>query len=227
MGLFDPSLSPGGGAPQPGRGRARGVPLELRLLVLGPIYLAAVFGAVLAGFFVYYTATIPDPMALRQKQDAPVVRMLARDGSVLAERGGAAPYIPIDLLPRHLIEAVLAIEDRRFFSHRGIDPTGLGRAILTNLSAGRVVQGGSTITQQLAKNIFLNSERTLVAQARGAGAGPVAGAAAQQARHPRALSQPRVLRRRRLWRGGGLAALLRQGRQGRDAGARRRCWPAC
>jgi penicillin-binding protein 1A len=162
MGLFDPSLSPGGGAPQPGRGKARGVPLELRLLVLGPIYLAAVCGAVLAGFFVYYTATIPNPMALRQKQDGLVVRILARDGSVLAERGGAAPYIPIDLLPKHLVDAVLAIEDRRFFSHRGIDPTGLGRAILTNLKAGRVVQGGSTITQQLAKNVFLSPERTLV-----------------------------------------------------------------
>ncbi len=162
MGLFDPSLSHGGGAPANGRGAARGPSLEFRLLILGPIYLAAIVGAVLAGFFVYYTATIPNPMALRQKENAPIVRILARDGSVLAERGGAAPYIPIDLLPRHLIDAVLAIEDRRFFSHRGVDPTGLGRAILTNLKAGRVVQGGSTITQQLAKNMFLSSERTLL-----------------------------------------------------------------
>ena len=162
MGLFDPSLSPGGGAPANGRGTARGPSLEFRLLILGPIYLAAIVGAVLAGFFVYYTATIPNPMALRQKENAPIVRILARDGSVLAERGGAAPYIPIDLLPKHLIDAVLAIEDRRFFSHRGVDPTGLGRAILTNLKAGRVVQGGSTITQQLAKNVFLSSERTLL-----------------------------------------------------------------
>jgi len=118
-------------------------------------------GLAIAGAFLYYTATIPDPLVLRHKASAPVVRILARDGSLLAERGGAAPYVPIDLLPRHLIDAVLAIEDRRFYSHYGVDPTGLGRAILANLGAGRIVQGGSTITQQLAKNIILNSDRTL------------------------------------------------------------------
>ncbi|MBX9592276.1 MAG: PBP1A family penicillin-binding protein [Hyphomonadaceae bacterium] len=137
------------------------MPWDLRLLVVGFIYLPAIAGLLLAGAFVYYTTTIPNPMALRQKQSAPVVRILARDGSLLSERGGAAPYVPIETLPRHLIYAVLAIEDRRFFSHRGVDPTGLGRAILTNLKAGRFVQGGSTITQQLAKNIFLTSDRTL------------------------------------------------------------------
>ena len=161
MGLFDPSLSSDGGGPE--RGRAtRGFSWEVRLLILGPIYLTVIAAVLLVGAFVYYTATIPNPMALRQKENAPVVRILARDGSLLAERGGAAPYVPIDLLPRHLIDAVLAIEDRRFFSHRGVDVAGLGRAIFTNLRAGRVVQGGSTITQQLAKNIFLTSQRTLV-----------------------------------------------------------------
>jgi penicillin-binding protein 1A len=111
--------------------------------------------------FVYFTATIPDPVMLRQREAAPVVRVLAADGSVLAERGGRDPYVPVDLLPRHLVHAVLAIEDRRFYAHWGVDFVGLGRAALTNLRAGRVVQGGSTITQQLAKNIILNSERTL------------------------------------------------------------------
>jgi penicillin-binding protein 1A len=163
MGLFDPSLSAGdrGWRPEPKRGLRR-LPWDLRLLVLGAIYLPAIAGLLLTGAFIYYTATIPNPMTLRQKQSAPVVRILARDGSLLAERGGAAPYVAIETLPRHLIHAVLAIEDRRFFSHRGVDPTGLGRAILTNLRAGRVVQGGSTITQQLVKNIFLSSQRTLV-----------------------------------------------------------------
>jgi penicillin-binding protein 1A len=163
MGLFDPSPSHGAPGPvEPFRTPARGASFATRLFFWLPVYAIVATGALLAAAFVYYTATIPNPMALRQKQDAPVVRVLARDGSVLAERGGAAPYVPIDLLPRHLIDAVLAIEDRRFFSHRGVDPAGLARAIFTNLRAGRVVQGGSTITQQLAKNLFLTSQRTLV-----------------------------------------------------------------
>jgi membrane peptidoglycan carboxypeptidase len=116
----------------------------------------------------YYTVSIPDPMALRHKERAPVVRVLARDGSLLSERGGDGAYVPLDLLPRHLIHAVIATEDRRFFKHWGLDPTGMMRAAFTNLRAGRVAQGGSTLTQQLAKNLFLGSERTLRTQARGA-----------------------------------------------------------
>ena len=65
------------------------------------------------------------PGAAPEGEGAAAVQVLARDGSVLAERGAAAPNVPVDLLPRHLIEAVLAIEDRRFFSHWGVDP---GRA---------------------------------------------------------------------------------------------------
>ena len=130
------------------------------LLTAVVVYPALFAALALGAAFSYYSSTIPDPLALRHKDGAPVVRVLARDGSVLAERG-AAPYVPIDLMPRHLIGAALAIEDRRFFSHWGIDPVGLARAIVANLRTGRVVQGGSTITQQLAKNIILNSERTL------------------------------------------------------------------
>src|SRR6185295_3453439 len=138
MGLFDPSLSTGGERrPTAHKRGLRRLPWDLRLLVLACIYVPAFAGLLLGGAFVYYTATIPNPMALRQKQNAPVVRILARDGSLLTERGGAAPYVPIETLPRHLIEAVLAIEDRRFYSHRGVDPTGFGRALLTNLRAGR------------------------------------------------------------------------------------------
>src|SRR5207249_10006736 len=69
--------------------------------------------------------------------------------------------IPLEDYPDHLIKAVLATEDRRFYEHFGIDPSGLGRALSANARAGGVVQGGSSITQQLAKNLFLNNERTL------------------------------------------------------------------
>jgi len=151
-----PEASPPPRAPRRPRRRFRLWRLLLSVVVI-PILVAIL--ALIAAFS-HYSSTFPGPLVLRQKDGAPVVRVLARDGSVLAERG-AAPYVPIDLMPRHLIEAALAIEDRRFYSHWGIDPIGLARAIATNLRTGRVVQGGSTITQQLAKNIILNSERTL------------------------------------------------------------------
>jgi penicillin-binding protein 1A len=63
-----------------------------------------------------------------------------------------SPYIP---------QAVMAIEDRRFYSHFGIDPIGLARAVFENVTSGRFSQGGSTLTQQLAKNLFLSNERTI------------------------------------------------------------------
>ncbi|MBW1954193.1 MAG: transglycosylase domain-containing protein, partial [Deltaproteobacteria bacterium] len=68
--------------------------------------------------------------------------------------------VSIDQVPEHLIHAVLAIEDNRFFQHPGIDPIGMVRALLTNLRSGSIRQGGSTLTQQLAKNYFLTPERT-------------------------------------------------------------------
>ncbi|KAB2911714.1 MAG: PBP1A family penicillin-binding protein [Hyphomicrobiaceae bacterium] len=170
MGLFDPppqhnaSEPPGEPAPAivlPRQGLRRRVPWVIRLLILAPVYLGLPAAAVIACAFVYYTTIIPNPMELRQRESTPVVRILARDGSVLAERGGADAYTPFEHLPRHLIDAVVATEDRRFFEHWGLDPSGLMRAAFTNLRAGRFVQGGSTLTQQLAKNLFLSSKRTL------------------------------------------------------------------
>jgi penicillin-binding protein 1A len=125
------------------------------------IYIAPPLALALAAAMAYYTFTIPDPMAIRAKERAPIVRVLGRDGAVLSERGGEGAYVPFDLLPRHLVDAVIAAEDRRFFKHWGIDTTGLMRAMFANLRAGRIEQGGSTLTQQLAKNLFLGPERTL------------------------------------------------------------------
>jgi penicillin-binding protein 1A len=80
---------------------------------------------------------------------------------VLDERGAARDYMPLDLLPQCVTEAVLATEDRRFFQHPGIDPIGMARAMVANARSGRLAQGGSTITQQLAKNLFLSADRTI------------------------------------------------------------------
>ncbi|HEY8485894.1 MAG TPA: PBP1A family penicillin-binding protein [Limnochordales bacterium] len=71
-------------------------------------------------------------------------------------------FVPLSRIPRHLQEAVVAIEDTRFFRHPGIDPVGIARAVWVNLRARTVVQGGSTITQQLARTLFLTPERSLV-----------------------------------------------------------------
>ncbi|MCF3642618.1 PBP1A family penicillin-binding protein [Rhizobium sp. TRM95111] len=90
------------------------------------------------------------------------VTFLDRYGNEIGHRGIIhEDTVPIDELPDHLIKAVLATEDRRFFEHFGIDFLGLARAMNENARAGGVVQGGSTLTQQLAKNLFLTNERTI------------------------------------------------------------------
>ncbi|MDO9417333.1 transglycosylase domain-containing protein [Pararhizobium sp.] len=90
------------------------------------------------------------------------VTFLDRYGNEIGHRGIIhEDSVPIDQLPDHLIKAVLATEDRRFFEHYGIDFLGLARAMSENARAGGVVQGGSTLTQQLAKNLFLSNERTI------------------------------------------------------------------
>ncbi|MGH1419481.1 MAG: transglycosylase domain-containing protein [Hyphomicrobiaceae bacterium] len=134
---------------------------KFRLLVGGPLCLAAVGSLVFGVVLIYYTMMYPDPLRLQHKERAPVIRILARDGSVLAQRGAAHDYMPLIMLPRHVTDAVIATEDRRFYTHWGVDPAGLLRAVFANLRAGRFVQGGSTLTQQLAKNLFLSRERTL------------------------------------------------------------------
>jgi len=75
-------------------------------------------------------------------------------------------YVPYDEIPKDLINAVVAVEDQRFFSHLGFDIFGLGRALLTNIKKGSIEQGGSTISQQLAKNLFLSHKQTLERKAK-------------------------------------------------------------
>ncbi|WEJ99122.1 MAG: PBP1A family penicillin-binding protein [Candidatus Sphingomonas phytovorans] len=97
----------------------------------------------------------------------PSITLLADDGSPIARRG-AIIAAPVDAakLPKNVTNAFLAIEDRRFRSHWGIDPKGITRAFFHNMSRGRVREGGSTITQQLAKNAFLDSDRTAARKVR-------------------------------------------------------------
>jgi penicillin-binding protein 1A len=92
----------------------------------------------------------------------PTLVLLDAEGTPFARRGAYkdAP-VTVDELPEHVVQAFLAIEDRRFYHHAGIDPRGVVRALWRNARAGEVEQGGSTITQQLAKTAFLQPDRTL------------------------------------------------------------------
>ncbi len=91
----------------------------------------------------------------------PVITIVDEKGRLLAKRGVRDREIPLAKIPQFLIDAVISTEDRRFFSHFGVDPRGLARAIWNNLARGRLREGGSTITQQLVKNVFLTRKRTL------------------------------------------------------------------
>ncbi|MHC2220818.1 PBP1A family penicillin-binding protein [Rhizobium leguminosarum] len=92
----------------------------------------------------------------------PIVVLETADGAPLVRQGPyQGPYAQYHQFPPRLIDAVLSIEDRRFMDHFGVDPRGIGRAFLRNLEAGSVVEGGSTITQQLIKLQYLDSDRTI------------------------------------------------------------------
>lgn len=114
------------------------------------------------GVVVWFSLDLPDVEASLAAFRRPTITVLAADGSVLATTGDLYDEaVALSDLPPMLPRAVIATEDRRFYDHFGIDLIGLMRASIANVRAGRIVQGGSTITQQVAKNLFLTSERTL------------------------------------------------------------------
>ncbi len=123
----------------------------------------AAWGGIFLGMIIfYYAVTLPGTDELWDVDNSPGVTLVSEDGAVLANRGGfAGAAVPLADLPPHLVHAVLAIEDERFYSHFGIDPRGILRAAWVNFKTGSFTQGGSTITQQLAKNVFLEPDRTL------------------------------------------------------------------
>lgn len=119
-------------------------------------------GLFLSCLAVYYAYDLPDPSAAVRFERRPSMTLLASDGSVLARYGDVeGEALGFEDIPEDLVHAVIAIEDRRFYTHFGLDPLGLGRAFVVNIKERRIAQGGSTITQQLAKNLFLTTDRTL------------------------------------------------------------------
>ncbi len=105
---------------------------------------------------------LPDISKLDVIEKSPGITITTVDGMILATYGDVyGEFIPYKELPPSVVKAVLATEDRRFFDHPGVDIWGIARAMVRNIQAGGFVQGGSTITQQVAKNVFLTPDRTL------------------------------------------------------------------
>ncbi|KJC53949.1 penicillin-binding protein [Bradyrhizobium sp. LTSP849] len=114
------------------------------------------------GVVIYVGAHLPPIQSLEIPKRPPTIQIVGMDGSVLTQRGEmAGANVSLKDLPPYLPKAFIAIEDRRFYSHFGIDPIGILRAAVTNVLHRGVSQGGSTLTQQLAKNLFLTQERTM------------------------------------------------------------------
>ncbi len=148
-----------------GRKRTSYVETEERSLFMKLVKFCFVVGLwcaiALGGLIAWYAAELPGIIDDPHFERKYAVTVEAYDGSTVA-RYGELKGVSIDVkdLPPHLIKAVLATEDRRFYSHWGIDPVGIARAVVTNVTSDNM-HGGSTITQQLAKNLFLTPERKL------------------------------------------------------------------
>jgi penicillin-binding protein 1A len=153
----EPGSGPRGdatGAPSKKPRRRRVWPYAVMLLLAW----GAIFGAV---FWSHFLSDLPDTTKLLVKADTHDVTILDVQGRLIARRGlTMGERVDVSRLPPYVANAFIAIEDRRFRSHFGLDPVGLGRAALANMVAGHVREGGSTLTQQLAKNLFLQPNRT-------------------------------------------------------------------
>jgi penicillin-binding protein 1A len=137
-----------------------------RSLLARSLYWALVLGLWLGiggvGTVAYVGAHLPPIQSLEIPKRPPSIRIVDDGGRVLALRGDAGgAVLALKELPSYLPKAFVAIEDRRFYEHYGIDPFGIGRALVANILHRGISQGASTITQQLAKNLFLTQERTI------------------------------------------------------------------
>ncbi|MFW0777990.1 MAG: transglycosylase domain-containing protein [Rickettsiales bacterium] len=118
-------------------------------------------GVVTFGIVSWFWLSLPNINELNRFTKAPSILIKAENGKIIGSFGDIyGDYVTFDQMPQSLVDAVMATEDRNFYYHFGIDPLGLARAMVANIRAGRVVQGGSTITQQVAKNVFLTPERS-------------------------------------------------------------------
>lgn len=128
-----------------------------RVIFLGAVASVIAGGVIGVGVYIHYAEDLPEPPTVEGYRPPTVSVLYARDGRPLAEfTAERRLVVPLDKMPRHLIQAFLASEDKNFFRHQGVDFRGIARAAVANLKAGRVVEGASTLTQQLCKTLLSN-----------------------------------------------------------------------
>ncbi len=166
------------------------------------------------GHVVWFARDLPRPETALDAARRPGLSLQDRGGHVFATYGDVVGD-PLRLrdMPRWLPEAAVAVEDRRFYSHSGVDPVGIARAVWVNLRAGRLVQGGSTIDAAGGQEPVPDQRPDASAQGAGADADALAGAQLHQAGDPRDLAEPGLSRLRRLGRGRGRAACISASRR--------------
>lgn len=129
--------------------------------ILSGLIVTGIWGVIVAAGTVAYVAhDMPSISEVAEASRRPAITLVALDGTEFQRLGDLrGETLDVGQLPPHFVQALIATEDRRFFSHFGVDPVGILRAAYSNYRAGRTVQGGSTLTQQLAKNLFLTPDQ--------------------------------------------------------------------
>ena len=132
----------------------------IRWLILWTIVFVMISGGlIIAGVYLHITEDLPEISSLRDYRPPVVTTVYSDDNRKIAEfYKERRIVIPLSIMPKLLVQAFLAAEDSRFFSHKGVDYMGIARAFLKNIEAGTIVQGGSTITQQVIKPFLAASE---------------------------------------------------------------------
>ncbi len=174
-------------------------------------------------FFAVFAVDLPDTSKLYEVKRQPSVSYLDRSGALVAVRGSQyAPPVDLDKLPPYVPKAFIAIEDRWFYWHFGFNPWGIARSQIYNMThKGRSLRGGSTITQQLARNLFLTPNQTYRRKAQELILAVWLEARFSKKQGARALSEPGLFRGRRLRHRGRLAALFRQAGAAAHSGRKR------
>ena len=142
--------------------------MRIAKLILSSLLTLFILGCVAVGVvYVQLKSDLPDVETLKTVELQQPMQIYTSDGKLIGEVGEQR-RIPVKLndVPQKLIDAVLATEDSRFYEHHGLDPIGIGRAVMVAISKGGASQGASTITQQLARNFFLTPEKSLIRKAK-------------------------------------------------------------